>query len=436
MRALGISRGALVALNTSDMTISLAVLLATSLLGARFVVASRLLANSPGLEPTHFLRSPEAVGSKRVHFVEIDRTWQPHPGEDPDVATFDGFADDTAPWMYLHTSGSTGTPKYLSLSERVVFDRTVAIKGDFKFGQTTVASLFGATMRPFFARALGTLMNAGALVDSKDITVWQRTGVNLVFASPEQLVTFLGDRVIAPKIQRVEVSGAKLEVGIARLLLQSFETVTDVYGAGETNKTFATRFTLQHDGSLRRKGERLDSEIEIVKPDGTPCANDEVGSVRVRNRYLVDGYLDNPEATTKAFRNGWFYPGDLANWGPSGELLVIGRDDDIINLGGYKVPGLMIDFTLLTVPGVKDAACFKNPKPHAMAELLAFIVFDDLVDRKDVAEAAKRACESRLGISLAPRNIRAIDKIPRAPNGAPMRDICAQLLLEKYNEQA
>src|SRR3989337_2092286 len=79
MRNEGVKTGSLVALNTTDMLASLATLFATSLLGARFVVASKTLASAKILRPTHFFRSPEVTGNKRANFKLIDDSWMPAP---------------------------------------------------------------------------------------------------------------------------------------------------------------------------------------------------------------------------------------------------------------------------------------------------------------------------------------------------------------------
>ena len=79
MQSEGVTAGSLVALNTTDMLASLAILLATSLLGARFVTASKTLASAKILQPTHFFRSPEVTGNKRVDFKLIDDSWMPTP---------------------------------------------------------------------------------------------------------------------------------------------------------------------------------------------------------------------------------------------------------------------------------------------------------------------------------------------------------------------
>ena len=123
MQSHGVKRGSLVALNTGDTVVSLAVLLATSLLGSRFVVASMVLARQKSVIPTHFFKTPDAKGKAGVPFVEIDESWAPDGAADPASAQgdFEGYERADDPWIYLNTSGTTGSPKTLSLSQSAVF---------------------------------------------------------------------------------------------------------------------------------------------------------------------------------------------------------------------------------------------------------------------------------------------------------------------------
>ncbi|WP_309665922.1 class I adenylate-forming enzyme family protein [Tabrizicola sp.] len=433
MQAHGVGRGSLVALNTGDTIASLSTLLATALLGSRFVVASMVLAKQKAVAPTHFFKTPEARGKAGVPFVEINESWMPTAPSDPAAAydEFEGYESPDHPWIYLNTSGTTGNPKTLSLSQAAVFRRTMAVASDFPLARATMASLFANTSRPFYARALGALLHGGTIVDSQDTAVWQKAGVNLVFGSPRQLEQFLNTTTISPPITRVEVSGAKLTDELALTLAGSFSHITDVYGASETSKSFSSIVSITPDGSIARLGKALDSTIEILDQDGKLCAPGIPGAVRVRNDYMAPGYLNSPKATAKSFQNGWFYPGDIACWGPSGELQVIGRSDDVLSFGGLKLDAALIDLIIKVTPGVEDAICFKNPKNGASNEIVAFVVFEKLTDQSQCVEAIRANYRRQLNLPCFLGKIHPIDKIPRNDDGKPMRALCQEMVLAR-----
>ena len=195
MRAFDVTRNSVVALNTGDIQTSLSVLLATSLIGCRLATASNVLAKQKFIEPTHFFRTDDARGKRGVNFIEIERDWfqaalrnAPETLEPPDCN-----ADANNPWLVLHTSGTTGRAKFFYLTQRVVADRTTAISDDFPTAQVTCKILFNCTTRPFYARAIGALLNACTIVDSDKSVFWKFNGTNVVFGSPSQVETFRKD---------------------------------------------------------------------------------------------------------------------------------------------------------------------------------------------------------------------------------------------------
>jgi len=433
MQARGVGHGSVVALNTGDTLASLACLFATSLLGSGFVVASETLARQKTVMPTHFFKTAEAAGKAGVPFVDIDEGWMPQDivvPSDP-LTEFAGYSSPDAAWMYLLTSGTTGNPKTVGLSQKVVFDRTLAVSEDYPLARISMASLFDNTSRPFYARALATMLSAGTLVDSLDPAFWAKMGVNLVVGSPRQFEGFLAEEKPSFRIDQVEVAGGKVSDDLARLMTRIFRKITIAYGACETSLSFATQVSVSPDGAVLRTGRPLDSTIEIVDDTGQLCAPGVQGMVRVRNGYMAEGYLNAQSATEKSFREGWFYPGDLACWGPNGDLQIIGRNDDILSFGGLKLDAELIDMILKMTPGVKDAICFKNPKTDAKNEIVAFVVFDPQFDQAECVRAMRENYQRQLNLPCFLGNIHAIDKIPRTVEGKVMRAHCQAMVLER-----
>ena len=433
MQARGVGRDSVVALNTGDTLASLAGLFATSLLGSGFVVASEIVARQKTVNPTHFFKTAEAAGKAGVPFVDIDERWMPEKVVDPfdPLTSFGGYSGPDAAWMYLLTSGTTGNPKTVGLSQKVIFNRTLAVSEDYLLARMSMASLFDNTSRPFYARALATMLNAGTLVDSLDPAFWAVTGVNLVVGSPRQFETFLNEEKPSFMVERVEVGGGKVSDDLARLLAKTFRKITISYGACETSQSFMTHVNVTPDGTVLRTGRPLDSTVEIVDDIGQLCAPGVQGVVRVRNGYMANGYLKAQSATEKSFRDGWFYPGDLACWGPNGDLQIIGRNDDILSFGGLKLDAELIDMILKMTPGVIDAICFKNPKTDAKNEIVAFVVFDPQFEQTECVRAMRENYQRQLNLPCFLGNIHAIDKIPRTPEGKLMRAHCQAMVLER-----
>jgi acyl-coenzyme A synthetase/AMP-(fatty) acid ligase len=428
MQADGVGAESLVAVNLSEIRFTLGCLLATALLGAGYVVAGPGLAKSEAVQPTHFYRTPEMSGHRAVNFRAMDSDWF---GTDDGASPTRVETNPNRPWLYLHTSGTTGTPKYLALTQSMIRDRSAAAAIDFPYRQTTFASFFGVASRPFFARALAAFFQAGSIVEGIDFGLWQASGVNFVCGSPLQVIQALGDNVLSPRINRLEVSGARLPDGAVGKYLRSFRQVVDVYGASETSKSFATDIGIGPDGKLTFSPHVLDSEVEIVEPDGQPCGVGKFGAVRVRNSYMVSGYVGAPELSAKCFRGGWFYPGDLARWGEAGELVVIGREDMILNIHGYKINAELLEAVIKTVAGVEDVICFQNPVPRGTEPVICFLILAPENHDENTVEAVMNIAANRLGHVFARKNMRLVKAFPRGPDGRPDRKACQAMVLRK-----
>ena len=82
------------------------------------------------------------------------------------------------------------------------------------------------------------------------------------------------------------------------------------------------------------------SEIVILDENGNEKANADAqnpGYVAIRSKSVTKGYWNEPEQTAKAFKNGMLVMSDLCYFAPNGELILVGRSNDTINLGGLKI---------------------------------------------------------------------------------------------------
>ncbi len=429
MQERGIDHQSLVMLDTTNAMVSLSVVIATAMIGARFTPYSSRFQLGGTLKPTHLLRSPEAPDRDGVDHIDINQDWSPAVvGNSQEHRMTFGPVDTDAPWLVFSSSGTTGDPKYFTLSQRMAFDRIMAIRDNSLQGFRKNCLLFPANSRGFFIRAMAALMNGCTIIDAANLDFLQENDVDLVTGSPVQAVAWFGDGIIEPRIKTLQVTGARLRNKDAAKLLRSFEEVEDIYGSAETNQSYVNLKTLQGDNVVT-KGKWLDSSIEITDESFGLCAPGETGSIRIRNGYMIDEYIGHPKATRTAFQDGWFYPGDFGCWGPDGVLEVTGRVDETINLGGVKVNLRTADETMLSVDGVSAAVAFRNPLPDKIDELMAFVVLKDIVQRDLVVPAVHKACLKKLGVLEAPKIIMVVEKLPMTADGMPRRMECQRVAL-------
>ena len=427
MKGAGVGPDFYITLQCSDPLVVIAALLGASRLGASTVQDSEGIDLPPDLIVTHHFHTIEPERTPAPGSILIDTQWSPSATPQHTEAA---DTDPEKPWLYVYTSGTTGLPKFLAWTQRMVCDRSEAVAADFVAGETRFASIMPTNSRAFIARAVAALLNGATIIDGKDLDFWQQTGVTMVSGSVAQLTGLVSSQTPDRRFPLAEVFGSKLSKSQTEMLLKSFEVVHDVFGASEANKLFINVSKLAPDGGVVTTGQMLDFTIEIVDVEGKPLPPRTPGSLRIRNPYLAKGYLSDPAATAEAFRDGWFYPGDVAVWGENGTLDVFSRTDNILNVRGVKKNALILDQVLRSVSGVRDAICFKHPNPDAPNQLFAFLVFEEGCNRLQVIEIARQQCREKLGKEMVPDAFRSIPRVPRTADGMPDRKACADLILE------
>ncbi|WP_337188618.1 class I adenylate-forming enzyme family protein [Phenylobacterium sp.] len=106
--------------------------------------------------------------------------------------------------------------------------------------------------------------------------------------------------------------------------------------------------------------------VTIVGEDGRPVPEGQSGEVRIRGPRVIQGYLGDPEADAERFRDGWYLTGDIGHRLPDGRLVLEGRRDDRMNLGGLKIMPAVLEAAALSCPGVRDCAAFAVPTPDGL----------------------------------------------------------------------
>jgi acyl-CoA synthetase (AMP-forming)/AMP-acid ligase II len=154
-------------------------------------------------------------------------------------------------------------------------------------------------------------------------------------------------------------------------------------------------------------------DVEIVDDGGSPRPPGEIGRIRYRGPGVADGFFRDSQASAAAFRDGWFYPGDLGRLDGDEFLHLAGRADDVIIRGGVNVYPAEIEETLLAHPWVRDAAVVGVPSAELGEEIAAFVVAAPETAR----ETLIAHCRSRLAPYKVPASIEIIDELPRTALG-------------------
>ncbi len=164
---------------------------------------------------------------------------------------------------------------------------------------------------------------------------------------------------------------------------------------------------------------RLVDESGNLVPPGVP------GEIQVKGATVFLEYWQKPEATAKAFRDGWFCTGDFAV-NESGNYRILGRlSVDIIKTGGYKVSALEIEEVLRIHPEIQDCAVVGVADAEWGERVCAALV---LRSRSDLTLESLRAwAKERLAAYKVPTKIIAVDELPRNAMGKVTKPSVARL---------
>ncbi len=151
----------------------------------------------------------------------------------------------------------------------------------------------------------------------------------------------------------------------------------------------------------------------VVDASGAEVPDGTVGELEVRGPNVCAGYWRNDEATARAFRDGWFRTGDLAERAADGYYTLRGRSTDLIISGGFNIYPREIEDVLLEVPGVAEVAVVGAPDGKRGEVPVAYVVAAATVGD----DALRAACERAIASFKVPRAFIRVDALPRTALG-------------------
>jgi malonyl-CoA/methylmalonyl-CoA synthetase len=343
-----------------------------------------------------------------------------------------GGSDPEATALVIYTSGTTGKPKGALLPRRAIAACLDALAEAWAWtaADTLVHGLPLFHVHGLVLGVLGPLRLGGSLrhlgrFDSGAAAAALSGGATMLFGVPTMYHRLAADAEADPAIAaalgraRLLVSGSAAlpAVDFGRIERATGQQVVERYGMTETLMNTAVRA----DGERRpgTVGGPLDGvEIRLLADDGSvlDVADDEtIGEVAVRGPNLFTGYLNRPDATAEALRDGWFITGDLATRAPDGYLRLVGRrSTDLIKTGGYKVGAGEVEGALLEHPGVAECAVTGEPDDDLGERIVAWVVPDG---EPPSAGALADHVAGLLTPHKRPRDVRFLTELPRNAMG-------------------
>lgn len=159
--------------------------------------------------------------------------------------------------------------------------------------------------------------------------------------------------------------------------------------------------------------------VRLIEPStGLDVPQGAEGELICRGPNLMQGYLNKPDATASAIKDGWYHTGDLAKADPNGFLTITGRLKELIIRGGQNIAPAEVEETIVQMDGVQDCAVVGVSHETLGETPVAFLVTDGAAPEMDML---REFCAERLSRYKVPTDLRTIAEIPRTGSGKIMR---------------
>jgi acyl-CoA ligase (AMP-forming) (exosortase A-associated) len=348
---------------------------------------------------------------------------------------------DTDVVAILYTSGSTGRPKGVVLSHRNMVAGAKSVAEYLENGPQDV--LLAALPLSFDAgfSQLTTAFHAGAsvvllnyLLPKDVVKAAAAHGVTGLTAVPPlwiQLTQVAWPEPASQHLRYFANTGGRMPLETLsklRALLPAAKPYL-MYGLTE-----AFRATYLPPSEVDARPDSIgraipNSEILVLREDGTPCAPHEPGELVQRGALVAQGYWNDPEKTAERFRplpgreGGLVLPeiavfsGDTVRRDEDGFLYFIGRRDEMIKSSGYRISPSEVEEVLYGTRLIGECAVFGVPSATLGEVVAAVVTPADAATPPDVASLLA-LCRERLPAYMVPAHVVVREgTLPRNANG-------------------
>ncbi len=340
------------------------------------------------------------------------------------------MVDDRDAVSYLYTSGTTSAPKGVVSSHVAVYLESLGVAIDTRM--THVDRI--AAMMPFFhtaqlnafctpAIAVGATLYVLRGFDAERLlSLVQSEGISVIFGIPVMYRTLLDHQTRQPR----DLSSLRLAVyAMAPIGAQELGRAIQTFACdfslmfGQTEMSpvsafFRPEHQLSHPGAAGTPS--VNVQIAIMDEAGHLLPQGESGEIVYRSPQVLSGYLNNEEATARAFRHGWFHSGDTGHFDADGILWFEDRFKDVIKTGGENVASIEVETALYSAePRILEAAVVGLPHERWGEAITAFVVPRPGQTLFEADTLAK--LRERLSPFKCPKAIIVVDAFPKTATG-------------------
>jgi acetyl-CoA synthetase len=356
-----------------------------------------------------------------------------------DFIAADTLADDPA--LIIYTSGTTGPPKGALHAHRVLLGHlpgvemshdSLPVAGDRFWTPADWAWIGGLydVLMPAWHHGLPVVSHRSAKFDPEAaFELISRFGIRNAFIPPTALKMMRA--VTNPRsrwnlaMRSIASGGEPLGAELLDWGRETFGlTINEFYGQTECNMVVSSSARLTATKAGRMGLPVPGHRVGVIDASGNLCDAGILGDIAIAapDPVMFLKYWNKENATRDKFRGEWLLTGDIGEVDGDGFLRFVGRDDDVISSGGYRIGPGEIEDCLLGHPAVKLAAVVGVPDVTRTEIVKAFVVLNLGYIPSDALQAELRQhVRHRLAAHEYPRQIEFLHSLPTTTTGKVIR---------------
>lgn len=286
----------------------------------------------------------------------------------------------------LFTSGTTGKPKGVMLSYKAIYNILSNTIDGIGIYDTDRVLLPLPLNHSFALRVLRAVLYVGGMVVlqngftfakeiENNMNEYHCTAMAAVSASMEMMRSQMQDKFteVLGQLRYIEISAGSLSINQRKVFTKLLpDTVFhNTWGSSESGGALFLNVNSVVDdpvkvGALGRplpcvQIKVLDEENNEIKSDAA-----HPGRMALKGDMQMSGYWERPELNAETLRDGWLLTGDMVYMDEDGYVYMLGRADDLINVGGEKVSPIEVENIAGQYEGLRECACVGVPDPEGV----------------------------------------------------------------------
>lgn len=376
-------------------------------------------------KPAAVLRDPEVACAPHSLMVGLDqlRSFRALPAADYHMGEPD------RPGYIVFTSGTSGVPRAVQHAHRAIWARRMMFEdwyglraddrllhaGAFNWTYTLGTGL----MDPWTVGATALIPAAGTAPDKLPELLAEHEATIFAAAPGVYRQILKQERPMPlPALRHGLSAGEKLSPRVAaRWRAATGTEIFEAYGMSECS-TFISGGPGRAAGPDSLGQPQRGRRVALLGPDG-PVPRGTEGTIAVHRSDpgLMLGYLNAPEETAARMRGDWFLTGDQASMDTDGQITYLGRNDDMMNAGGYRVSPIEVEAALAGAPGLTAVAVTDVEVKADARVIAAFYTAPAALDDAALASYVK----PKLARYKQPRLYIHLPELPMGANGKILR---------------